>query len=230
MTSSASTATEAVSDCCNPSSRPSPRLPFPDAAHPGWQLGVERALARDFAPIMATSTSPEPGADVEIKKIQTQRARWATRKMTVKSGKTKRLSLLNRMQHRRTASDEKNSTGDGGNEPPLGDRDPDGHDDGAEGHDDDDGDSDSDESQDEKHSRTLYFNIPLPDDMLEEGHPIYNFPRNKIRTAKYTPLSFIPKNLWFQFHNVANIFFLFLVILVVSSPSPLVPRSVLCCT
>ncbi|POR32565.1 Phospholipid-transporting ATPase, partial [Tolypocladium paradoxum] len=189
-------------------------IPFPRHSAPWLRLGVERALARDFAPIMTTSTSLEPGADAEIKKIQTQRARWATRKMTVKSSKTKRMSLLNRMQHRRTASNEKNTTGDGGHEPPPGGRDPDDHDD-TEGHDHDDGGSDSDESQDERNSRTLYFNLPLPDDMLEDGHPIYSFPRNKIRTAKYTPLSFVPKNLWFQFHNVANIFFLFLVILVI---------------
>lgn len=94
--------------------------------------------------------------------------------------------------------------------------------------DDDDGDqeqnhiqngdeSDSDDgSQDDNGNRTLFFNQPLPDDFLEDGHPIFSFPRNKIRTAKYTPVSFIPKNLWFQFHNVANIFFLFLIILVVS--------------
>ncbi|KAI8146793.1 hypothetical protein BJV82DRAFT_509376 [Fennellomyces sp. T-0311] len=36
---------------------------------------------------------------------------------------------------------------------------------------------------------------------------------NRIKTAKYTPLSFIPKNLFEQFRNVANLYFLFLVIL-----------------
>ena len=72
--------------------------------------------------------------------------------------------------------------------------------------------------------RKLYFNLPLPPELKdEEGHPIQQFPRNKIRTAKYTPLSFIPKNLWFQFHNIANIFFLFLVILVVRASSPPFP-------
>ena len=65
--------------------------------------------------------------------------------------------------------------------------------------------------------RRIFFNIDLPDDAKdEEGHPIANFGRNKIRTAKYTPLSFVPKNLWFQFHNIANIYFLFLIILAVS--------------
>lgn len=67
--------------------------------------------------------------------------------------------------------------------------------------------------------RKLFVNLPLPDDLVdEEGRPSQQFARNKIRTAKYTPLSFIPKNLWFQFHNIANIFFLFVVILVVSIP------------
>ena len=47
----------------------------------------------------------------------------------------------------------------------------------------------------------------------ETGAPIKQYARNKIRTAKYTPLSFIPKNLYFQFQNVANIYFLFIVIL-----------------
>ncbi|KAK4508727.1 hypothetical protein PRZ48_002466 [Zasmidium cellare] len=62
--------------------------------------------------------------------------------------------------------------------------------------------------------RTIYFNQPLPADARdEEGHPLQSFKRNKIRTAKYTPISFIPKNLWFQFHNIANVYFLFIVIL-----------------
>lgn len=74
--------------------------------------------------------------------------------------------------------------------------------------------------EDDDHStgpRQLYFNLPLPENLLdEEGNPAQQYTRNKIRTAKYTPLSFVPKNLWFQFQNIANIFFLFLVILVVS--------------
>lgn len=70
-------------------------------------------------------------------------------------------------------------------------------------------------------SRKIYVNMPLPYDMLDDdtGLPATEYPRNKIRTTKYTPLSFIPKNLFYQFQNVANIFFLFIVILGVSSPS-----------
>ncbi|GAB0135335.1 hypothetical protein EsDP_00003677 [Epichloe bromicola] len=161
---------------------------------------------------MSPSTSPEPGPDPKLLKAPTQRARWATRKMTVKSSNNKRLSLLNRMQHKRTQS-EKAAAGTDGNGAPFEDRDPD--------HDGDNNPSanqgqDEDESDDEEDSiRMLYFNLPLPEELLEDGDPIHTFPRNKIRTAKYTSLSFIPKNLWFQFHNVANIFFLFLVILVI---------------
>ncbi|OAA42687.1 phospholipid-translocating P-type ATPase domain-containing protein [Metarhizium rileyi] len=163
---------------------------------------------------MSPPASPEPGPDTSLSKAQTQRARWATRKMTVKSSNTKRLSLLNRM-HKRTQSEKSVSGGDG-NGAPFEDRDPHGSaDENEHDNDDPDDDVDEDESDDEDSTRLLYFNLPLPDDMLEDGQPIHTFPRNKIRTAKYTPLSFVPKNLWFQFHNVANIFFLFLVILVI---------------
>ncbi|CCH61473.1 hypothetical protein TBLA_0E04190 [Henningerozyma blattae CBS 6284] len=62
--------------------------------------------------------------------------------------------------------------------------------------------------------RSIYFNLSLPESMLdEEGNPATIYPRNKIRTTKYTPLSFIPKNLIFQFKNFANIYFLCLIIL-----------------
>lgn len=37
--------------------------------------------------------------------------------------------------------------------------------------------------------------------------------RNKIKTTKYTLLSFLPKNIFEQFHRFANIYFLFIVIL-----------------
>lgn len=61
----------------------------------------------------------------------------------------------------------------------------------------------------------VYFNMSLPDDMVdpESGLPIEQYPRNKIRTTKYTPLTFIPKNLYFQFQNIANVYFLLIVIL-----------------
>ena len=65
--------------------------------------------------------------------------------------------------------------------------------------------------------RKIWFNIPLPDEVKDDaGRPLVRFDRNKIRTAKYTPLTFVPKNLWYQFHNIANVYFAFLVILAVS--------------
>ncbi|CAM1501748.1 Fc.00g037320.m01.CDS01 [Cosmosporella sp. VM-42] len=156
-----------------------------------------------------TTTLAPPDDGHHTEGNATQRARWATRKMTVKSSKTKRNSLLNRMQHRKTGSNEKNGPSDDP-EPPSEDLQQDQNNDPANEA------EESEDEEDETGNRTLYFNQPLPQELLDEdGHPVQTFPRNKIRTAKYTPLSFIPKNLWFQFHNVANIFFLFLVILVI---------------
>lgn len=37
-----------------------------------------------------------------------------------------------------------------------------------------------------------------------------SFPNNKIRTTKYSLLSFLPKNLFEQLHRFANIYFIFL--------------------
>jgi phospholipid-translocating ATPase len=138
----------------------------------------------------------DPGPDPKLQKVHTQRARWATRRMTVKSGGSKRKALLDRMAQRKSGAGEKD---DEGSRPAT-----------AEGV-----QVDPEPEEDEElHNRTLFFNLPLPDDMKDEdGEPTTSYPRNKIRTAKYTPLSFVPKNLWFQFHNIANIFFLFLIIL-----------------
>jgi hypothetical protein len=70
------------------------------------------------------------------------------------------------------------------------------------------------ESSTELQPRTVYVNVPVPEDARDEdGHVKQHFGRNKVRTAKYTPLSFVPKNLWFQFHNIANVYFLFIIIL-----------------
>jgi phospholipid-translocating ATPase len=139
------------------------------------------------------------GAPLAI--TQTKRSRWATRKLTVRSSGLKRLSLVARKARLRTSEEKKRASA--GSETLRQD----GTDHGG----------DLPEDGNGAGPRQLYFNLPLPDDLKdEEGNPIQQFARNKIRTAKYTPLSFIPKNLWFQFHNIANIFFLFTVILVVS--------------
>ncbi|KAJ1721958.1 phospholipid transporting ATPase [Coemansia erecta] len=61
--------------------------------------------------------------------------------------------------------------------------------------------------------RTIYINAnpPRPTHGPHTRHPQY--PANQIRTAKYTVLSFVPKNLFEQFRRAANIYFLFLLIL-----------------
>ncbi|EGV62433.1 phospholipid-translocating P-type ATPase [Yamadazyma tenuis ATCC 10573] len=64
--------------------------------------------------------------------------------------------------------------------------------------------------------RSVALNQPLPDQFIDPQtqEPITSYPRNKIRTTKYTPLSFLPKNISNQFlRNVANIYFLVLIVL-----------------
>jgi phospholipid-translocating ATPase len=51
---------------------------------------------------------------------------------------------------------------------------------------------------------------PYVDDKLK---PKQKFPKNTIRTSKYTLLTFLPKNLYEQFRGIANFYFLCLVIL-----------------
>lgn len=88
-------------------------------------------------------------------------------------------------------------------------------------------------------ARTVVFNRRLPPSMLDpETHlPTTDYPRNKIRTAKYTALTFFPKNIWGQFsRDIANVYFLFLIILgafsIFGVPSPVlaaVPLIVIVC-
>ena len=138
--------------------------------------------------------------------LSMQRSRWATRKLTVKSSTMKRLSLLGRIHDRKASTEKKRASG--GSES-LRQSQVDGTQSGDAGAPSDDGAAPP---------RQVFFSLPLPPELKDsDGRPITQYPRNKIRTAKYTPLSFVPKNLWFQFHNIANIFFLFLVILVVSN-------------
>ncbi|TKX21449.1 phospholipid-transporting ATPase DNF1 [Elsinoe australis] len=123
-------------------------------------------------------------------KKASKRIRWATQKVTGHSGQTKREGILRRLSHRKAHGHEK-----GGPEQPQ--------------------DAQPEDAQGPPGSgRRLFFNVPLPPSMRDEdGRPLATYPRNKIRTAKYTPISFIPKNLWFQFQNVANIYFLFIIII-----------------
>lgn len=135
-----------------------------------------------------------------------KRIRWATHRATGIKADTKRQSLKERL-HRRMGSGagekKRDSLGKEGGPLENGDV-----------------ESSSTDSEEQDSGRTIYFNIPLPaHERDEEGHPKAHYARNKIRTAKYTPLSFIPKNLWFQFHNIANVYFLFIIILGVCTHS-----------
>ncbi|KAI0051555.1 phospholipid-translocating P-type ATPase [Auriscalpium vulgare] len=62
--------------------------------------------------------------------------------------------------------------------------------------------------------RNIYVNTPLTAiEVDRQGEPTVRYPRNKIRTSKYTVVTFIPKNLYEQFRRVANLYFLALVVL-----------------
>ncbi|KAF1916827.1 hypothetical protein BDU57DRAFT_246243 [Ampelomyces quisqualis] len=147
------------------------------------------------------SLQPPQDGLMSIEQVETshpqKRIRWATHRATGIKAQNKRESLKARL-HRRIGSGEKrDSLGKEGGLP--ADNSPDS----------------SDAGTDEPDSgRRVYFNTPLPQtERDQDGHPVAHYARNKIRTAKYTPLSFVPKNLWFQFHNIANVYFLFIIIL-----------------
>jgi len=134
-----------------------------------------------------------------------KRIRWATQRVTGKKGVEKRKSIFKR-HGAQQSGDEKKRQSDG-TEPDFAKQEQEG------------GGGDGAQAQG---GRTIYFNIPLPNSARdEEGRPLQTYKRNKIRTAKYTPLSFIPKNLFFQFHNIANIYFLFIIVLCVRIPDTL---------
>ena len=122
-----------------------------------------------------------------------KRMRWATQRVPGQGGMRKRLSILNR-QKRTVPTDEPHNAkfSPSGEEAPAEKTSP----------------------TVKSEPRMIYVNVPLPEEAKDEhGHIKQHYERNKIRTAKYTPLSFIPKNLYFQFHNIANIYFFFIIIL-----------------
>ncbi|KAI7889242.1 uncharacterized protein EV154DRAFT_604236 [Mucor mucedo] len=62
--------------------------------------------------------------------------------------------------------------------------------------------------------RRVFINLPLPSYTLKaNGNAVYTYVSNKIRTSKYTVLSFVPKNLFEQFRRPANMYFLGMAIL-----------------
>ncbi|XP_037086660.1 uncharacterized protein LOC119107338 [Pollicipes pollicipes] len=61
--------------------------------------------------------------------------------------------------------------------------------------------------------RVIVPNHTVPPDTPAKQHPNAGFLDNYVRTTKYTLLSFLPKNLFEQFHRFANLYFLFIVLL-----------------
>ena len=61
--------------------------------------------------------------------------------------------------------------------------------------------------------RTVVPNHRVPLQTSRKAHPNGHYPDNRIRTTKYTFLSFLPKNLLEQFHRVANLYFICIVLL-----------------
>jgi len=158
--------------------------------------------------------TPPPVPDAREVTNPVKRIRWATHRATGIKAENKRHSLKERLHRRIGSNSEKKRDSLGKETGPS-----------------ENGDltsSEADSEEQDTGGRTVYFNIPLPaHERDDEGHPKAHYARNKIRTAKYTPLSFIPKNLWFQFHNIANVYFLFIIILGVGtllSSSALSPR------
>ncbi|KAL3209626.1 hypothetical protein MRX96_038057 [Rhipicephalus microplus] len=60
-------------------------------------------------------------------------------------------------------------------------------------------------------NRRLVPNHTVPEDTAQ--HPNRGFADNAVRTTKYTLLSFVPRNLFEQFHRFANLYFLGIVLL-----------------
>lgn len=66
---------------------------------------------------------------------------------------------------------------------------------------------------DDRGYRIVVPNHTVPPKTPKREHPNGRRVGNKIRTTKYTLLSFVPKNLLEQFHRVANLYFIFIVVL-----------------
>jgi phospholipid-translocating ATPase len=136
------------------------------------------------------------------------RIRWGARNSTGEGRLQKQPSLVRRWQHLRHGSSEKKMSPKRTSVAETEQEMPNGHAVGVDAAGDD---------GELANKRRIFFNVPLPDDARDEdGRPLFHFARNKIRTAKYTPLTFIPYNLAFQFKTIANNYFGFIIILGVS--------------
>ncbi len=139
------------------------------------------------------------GAQQPQRSTPAKRIRWATQRVKGNNADQKRKSIFNRRLSRRGHDEKKRESAGTDLSDPK---------------DQDSSTQDGEEGSEQGKSRTIYFNMPLPAEARdEEGRPLQRYARNKIRTAKYTPISFIPKNLYYQFHNIANIYFFIVIIL-----------------
>lgn len=139
--------------------------------------------------------------------LANKRTRWATQRLKGGQGGRKRGSIIGRLNKANHHGEKKRDSGDPSKHNPNA------HDPALDGQ----HDAEEEDDEDGAGPRSVFVNMELPPQFTDgEGKPKTTYKRNKIRTAKYTPLSFIPKNLFYQFHNIANIYFLFLIILTVS--------------
>lgn len=65
----------------------------------------------------------------------------------------------------------------------------------------------------EDRKRVVVPNHIVPPKTPRKDHPNGRRADNRVRTTKYTLLSFLPRNLLEQFHRVANLYFIFIVLL-----------------
>ena len=148
------------------------------------------------------AASPHEESGQRERTAPQKRLRWATQRVKGPKAEHKRKSIFNRRLSRRRADEKKRESAGSDLADPKLESNP---------------AQDAESGDGQQTSRTIYFNIPLPDsERDEDGRPLRHYARNKIRTAKYTPLSFLPKNLWYQFHNIANVYFAIVIILGVS--------------
>ncbi|CAG8918407.1 unnamed protein product [Penicillium salamii] len=151
-------------------------------------------------PLPGANGEDNPDQGGEVREVPsnvskpTKRQRWATTRAPGAGGIKKRVSIIDRLHKKSELRDEKRkstNTSASTNESTAGT-----------------------EAPESGPNRRVYFSIPIPEsERDEEGHLNITYPRNKIRTAKYTALTFVPYNVWLQFHNIANIYFLFVIIL-----------------
>ncbi|XP_071088418.1 phospholipid-transporting ATPase VD-like [Haliotis cracherodii] len=59
--------------------------------------------------------------------------------------------------------------------------------------------------------RTVVPNQTVEEEIKLKTHPNYGYRSNRIKTTKYSILTFFPKNIFEQFHRFANLYFIFVV-------------------